>query len=94
MRKKVRPFGKNMPTEWILFYKNQLLVCHVHVLSCDGFADAAGVIAKKWLQQRYGVSVRGYLSQLGPITPEGFDWSAVEDNPFFWPLAAWPASRR
>ena len=49
---------------------------------------AAGVIAKKWLLQRYGVRVRGYLSQLGPITPQGFDWSAVEDNPFFWPCAA------
>ena len=49
---------------------------------------AAGVIAKKWLLQRYGVMVRGYLSQLGPITPDGFDWSAVEDNPFFWPHAA------
>ena len=48
---------------------------------------AAGVVAKKWLQQRFGVTVRGYLSQLGGITPAGFDWSAVEDNPFFWPDA-------
>ncbi|MEN5205392.1 chorismate synthase [Stenotrophomonas sp. TWI700] len=48
---------------------------------------AAGVIAKKWLLQRHGVTVRGYLSQLGEITPTGFDWSAVEDNPFFWPVA-------
>lgn len=48
---------------------------------------AAGVIAKKWLQQRYGVTVRGHLSQLGDITPSGHDWSAVEDNPFFWPVA-------
>lgn len=49
---------------------------------------AAGVIAKKWLAQRQGVQVRGWLSQLGPIVPQGFDWSAVEDNPFFWPHAA------
>ncbi len=49
---------------------------------------AAGVIAKKWLAQRYGVTVRGWLSQLGPIVPQGFDWNAVEDNPFFWPHAA------
>jgi chorismate synthase len=49
---------------------------------------AAGVIAKKWLAQRYGVTVRGFLSQLGEIKPAGFDWSAVEDNPFFWPHAA------
>jgi chorismate synthase len=48
---------------------------------------AAGVIAKKWLQQRHGVTVRGFLSQLGAIRPAGFDWSAVEDNPFFWPHA-------
>ncbi|KRG44649.1 chorismate synthase [Stenotrophomonas panacihumi] len=49
---------------------------------------AAGVIAKKWLAQRYGVTVRGWLSQLGPIVPQGFDWNAVEENPFFWPHAA------
>jgi chorismate synthase len=49
---------------------------------------AAGVIAKKWLLQRHGVTVRGWLSQLGGITPRGFDWSAVEDNPFFWPDVA------
>ncbi|MFC7522130.1 chorismate synthase [Xanthomonas populi] len=48
---------------------------------------AAGVIAKKWLKQRYGVLVRGFLSQLGEIRPTGFDWHAVEDNPFFWPHA-------
>src|SRR5487761_2055414 len=28
---------------------------------------AAGAIAKKWLNQRYGVVIRGYLSRLGPI---------------------------
>ncbi len=49
---------------------------------------AAGVIAKKWLKQRFGVSVRGYLSQLGSITPARLDWDAVEDNPFFWPDTA------
>ncbi len=48
---------------------------------------AAGVVAKKWLKLRHGVVVRGYLSQLGGITPQGFDWDAVEDNPFFWPHA-------
>ena len=48
---------------------------------------AAAVIAKKWLAQKFGVQVRGYLSQLGEITPQSFDWTAVEDNPFFWPSA-------
>ncbi|MDQ3289299.1 MAG: chorismate synthase [Pseudomonadota bacterium] len=49
---------------------------------------AAGVIAKKWLALRHGVQIRGYLSQLGEITPQGCDLSVVEDNPFFWPHAA------
>jgi len=49
---------------------------------------AAGVIAKKWLAERHGVHVRGYLSQLGEIAPAGFDLDAVEQNPFFWPDAA------
>jgi chorismate synthase len=49
---------------------------------------AAAVIAKKWLAQRHGVIVRGHLAQLGEITPRGFDWDAVEENPFFWPDAA------
>jgi chorismate synthase len=46
---------------------------------------AAAVIAKKWLAERYGVRVRGYLAQLGEVVPAGFDWNAVEQNPFFWP---------
>jgi chorismate synthase len=49
---------------------------------------AAAVIAKKWLAERYGVRVRGYLAQLGEVVPEGFDWNAVEQNPFFWPHEA------
>ncbi len=48
---------------------------------------AAGVVAKKWLAQR-GITVRGFLSQLGDIVPHGFDWDVVETNPFFWPDAA------
>ncbi|MEO5813500.1 MAG: chorismate synthase [Rhodanobacter sp.] len=49
---------------------------------------AAAVIAKKWLATRFGVLVRGYLAQLGDITPDAFDWDAVEANAFFWPCAA------
>lgn len=45
---------------------------------------AAGAIAKKCLAQM-GVTVRGYLSALGPIRPQGFDWNEVEQNPFFCP---------
>ncbi len=46
---------------------------------------AAGAIAKKWLHTRFGVVVRGYLAQLGPIVLELKDWNAVEHNPFFCP---------
>lgn len=49
---------------------------------------AAGGIAKKYLRERYGVSIRGYLAQLGPIKAEAFDWDEVEKNPFFCPDAA------
>ena len=49
---------------------------------------AAGAVAKKWLRQRYNVSVRGYMSQLGPIEIPFKDWAAVETNPFFVPDAA------
>ena len=47
---------------------------------------AAGAIAKKFLKEAFGIEVRGYLSALGPITPEGFSWDPVENNPFFWPV--------
>ena len=46
---------------------------------------AAGAIAKKYLQQRHGIEIHGYLAQLGPIKLELKDWSAVDQNPFFSP---------
>src|SRR5690606_23148922 len=46
---------------------------------------AAGAIAKKFLRERLGIEVRGYLSQLGPIKVEMVDWSQVEQNPFSCP---------
>jgi chorismate synthase len=49
---------------------------------------AAGVIAKKWLAQKFGITVRGWVAQLGPLAPSAFDWGAVDANPFFWPDAA------
>ncbi|MFC0679173.1 chorismate synthase [Lysobacter korlensis] len=49
---------------------------------------AAGVIAKRWLAERHGVRVRGYLSQLGELRPQGVDLDVVEGNPFFWPCEA------
>jgi len=44
---------------------------------------AAGAIAKKWLKEKYGIRVRGYLSQLGANKVALKDWSAVDQNPFF-----------
>ena len=49
---------------------------------------AAGAIAKKWLKERHGVAIRGYLAQLGPIKLELKNWDEVERNAFFAPDAA------
>jgi len=44
---------------------------------------AAGAVARKWLRERYGVTIRGHLTQIGPhaIPFEGFEH--VDANPFF-----------
>ena len=44
---------------------------------------AAGAIARKYLRERVGVQIRGYLAQLGPIHLEAKDLSQVDENPFF-----------
>ncbi|CAK9885487.1 MAG: Chorismate synthase [Candidatus Erwinia impunctatus] len=46
---------------------------------------AAGAIAKKYLDMKYGIQVRGYLSQMGDIHCELKAWQEVENNPFFCP---------
>jgi len=46
---------------------------------------AAGAIAKKYLFETHGITVRGYLSQLGPIKVEKINWDEIERNPFFCP---------
>ena len=46
---------------------------------------AAGAVAKKYLHERYGILIRGYLAQLGPIKAEQLVWEEVENNPFFCP---------
>jgi len=46
---------------------------------------AAGAIAKKWLKERYGVRIRGYLAQLGPIKIGFKSWHSIGENPFFSP---------
>lgn len=45
---------------------------------------AAGAIAKKYLATQ-GITVRGYMSQLGPIEIPFKSWDAVHDNAFFSP---------
>ena len=46
---------------------------------------AAGAVARKWLRERCGVTIRGCVRQVGPIRAETTDWEAVETNPFFFP---------
>jgi chorismate synthase len=53
---------------------------------------AAGAVARKWLHERYGVRIRGYLAQLGPIVIPLTDWDVIDNNPFFAPdMASVPA---
>jgi chorismate synthase len=48
---------------------------------------AAGAVAKKWLQQQYGTTFRGCMTQIGEV-PIGFEsWDHVPHNPFFAPVA-------
>ncbi|HEX5353398.1 MAG TPA: chorismate synthase [Rhodanobacteraceae bacterium] len=54
---------------------------------------AAAVIARKWLKEKFGVEVHGWLAQMGDIVPDladpaAIDFEVVESNPFFWPVAA------
>ncbi|MBK1886000.1 MULTISPECIES: chorismate synthase [Marinobacter] len=46
---------------------------------------AAGAVARKFLQERLGIRIRGYLSELGPVRAEKLDWDQVHQNPFFCP---------
>ncbi|HEY2346627.1 MAG TPA: chorismate synthase [Xanthomonadaceae bacterium] len=68
---------------------------------------AAAVVAKKWLAEKFGIAVRGCMTQIGAVVPDQsgprgpghagihatrldsstVDWSVVEANPFFWPVA-------
>ncbi|MGB5325284.1 MAG: chorismate synthase [Pseudomonadales bacterium] len=48
---------------------------------------AAGAVAKKYLRERCGIEIRGYLSQLGPHKVSKVDLDIVEQNPFFCPDA-------
>ena len=47
----------------------------------------AGAIAKKWLKEKYGVNIRGYMSALGPIDLPFESWDELNNNAFFSPSA-------
>lgn len=51
---------------------------------------AAGAIARKWLSERYGIVIRGYMAQLGPIEIPFNAWDDLdaEGNAFFAPNVA------
>lgn len=49
---------------------------------------AAGAIAKKWLKEKFGISVRGYMHQLGEIAIPFVSWDDVGQNAFFAPNQA------
>ncbi|OCG13068.1 chorismate synthase [Gilliamella sp. wkB292] len=44
---------------------------------------AAGAIAKKYLNEKLGITIRGYLAQMGDIECQLRDWQQVEQNSFF-----------
>ncbi|MCX8580409.1 chorismate synthase [Gilliamella sp. B3482] len=46
---------------------------------------AAGAIAKKYLHEKLGITIRGYLAQMGDIECQLKDWQQVDQNPFFCP---------
>ncbi len=46
---------------------------------------AAGAIARKYLGQRLGARIYGYVSQVGPLTLEPVDPPFAYENPFFCP---------
>jgi chorismate synthase len=48
---------------------------------------AAGAIARKWLEQRYGIVIRGYMAQLGPVEIPSCRGTS-DGNAFFAPNQA------
>ena len=46
---------------------------------------AAGAIARKYLRERLGVTIQGYLAQMGTLVLEPKEPGSAYDNPFFCP---------
>lgn len=49
---------------------------------------AAGAIARKWLEQHFGIVIRGYMAQLGPVEIPFVSWDEIDGNAFFAPNQA------
>ena len=49
---------------------------------------AAGAVARKWLQQQYGTTFVGYMTQIGDIEIPFESLKHIPDNPFFAPNAS------
>lgn len=49
---------------------------------------AAGAIARKWLKERHGVVIRGWMSALGPIDIPFVSDGEIDGNAFFAPNSA------
>jgi chorismate synthase len=50
---------------------------------------AAGALARKYLKDRLGVSITGWMAQIGEVVcDEHFDASVIDSNPFFCPDAS------
>ncbi|MGL6071457.1 chorismate synthase [Craterilacuibacter sp.] len=44
---------------------------------------AAGAIAKKWLAKKFGIVIRGHMTQIGDIAIPFKNWETTQNNPFF-----------
>ena len=48
---------------------------------------AAGAVAKKWLEEKYGTRFRACMTQIGELEIPFESWDHVPHNPFFAPMA-------
>jgi chorismate synthase len=48
---------------------------------------AAGAVARKWLKERYGVTFKACMTQIGDVVIPFESWDHVPHNPFFAPVA-------
>ena len=44
---------------------------------------AAGAVARKYLYEKLGLEIKGYLSQIGDLSLDCIDMSYIDENPYF-----------